>query len=78
MILNKYGQKRTATELAKELVLDHGRAALAWWDCIPEQYQKKVTARENTEIDGAISRQVERVAKFLGDPDPNRNKEDED
>jgi hypothetical protein len=80
MILNKYGHKRTANELAKELVLQHGESINHdnyWTINIADAYTEKVTGREEDMVQEAIDRQLARIAKLLGHPDPHRNKEDD-
>jgi hypothetical protein len=79
MILNKHGHKRTANELAKELVQEHGLgidATAFWQDVLPLHYTEKITDREDGMVLNAIENQLERVDKLLGSPDSTRNKED--
>ena len=77
MILNKHGYKRTANELAKELVYYHGEEiTLCWQEKIPCVYYDKFTSRENDLVHNAIQNQLARTAKLLGKPNRNRNKED--
>ena len=78
MILNKYGYKRTANQLAKEIVYDYGAArCIEWQDEFNETYADAPTERELHEITCAIQRQLTRVSQFLGAPNPLRDKEDE-
>jgi hypothetical protein len=76
MILNAHGHKRTPNELAKELVLKYGEGAFFWQDRISDIYADKATDREVELIRDSIKHQYARVSRFLGDPDPSRDKED--
>jgi len=76
MILNRRGFKRTATELAKELVYEYGASlTLCWQEKLPDTYIKYFTLRDETLVEGAIQKQLERSYKFFGYPDQAEDKE---
>lgn len=77
MILNARGHKRTANEFAKELVYSYGEGAYHWQERIIEEYADKATDLEIERVHTAITRQLARVYKLLGSPNPQRNKEDD-
>lgn len=79
MILNKRGQKRTANELAKEMVFAHGELARHnWEELLPAEYERKITEREAKQIQQAVNNQLDRTFKLLGSPDPTINKDDKE
>lgn len=66
MILNNRGQKRTANELAKELVYFHGASVtLCWKDYIPITYWDNFTPHEEKLVAAAIEKQLVRTRKIL-------------
>lgn len=77
MILNKHGYKRTANELAKEVVFELGSIRCYYWkDHFAAVYADAPTEKEDLAIHDAITKQLNRVGQFLGNPDPAYNKED--
>jgi hypothetical protein len=68
MILNAHGFKRTANQLAKELVYQHGASMSCWQDMLPYKYQGKMTAKEEEAVRVAIEEQLARIHRFLGLP----------
>ena len=73
MILNKHGHKRTANELAKEIVLELGANAYYYLTEYPAIYVDKATEREEQAVLAAINKQLDRVAKLLGNPNARRD-----
>lgn len=79
MILNKHGHKRTANQLAKELVFEYGYArAFDWGDFFEDAYIDRFTKRELALTAVAIQKQIARVSKLLGHPDPKKEYSDEE
>ena len=72
MILNEHGYKRTANQLAKELVLKYGEGAYYWKERIPMTYADAPTDRETKSVNKAIDNQLSRVGKHFGWPDSNK------
>jgi hypothetical protein len=59
------GKKLTANQLAKKLVFDYGCNATYWYDssCVDAS---ELTSKEIEDINNAVNRQIDRVAKLLG------------
>ncbi len=77
MILNKHGYKRTANQLAKELVWNLGQDAYYWQEKFLDTYADAPTDKELQRITKAIDNQLARVGKHLGWPDPTKENDDE-
>jgi hypothetical protein len=78
MILNKHGHIRTANQLAKELVYEHGAAVnkTCWHTVIPDVYAQRLTGREEDMVHTAIDNQAARVDKLFGGVDTKTSNED--
>jgi hypothetical protein len=60
------GHKCTANELAKILVTDRGVSVIEFWgEAVGEGYEL-MTEREVEQVNEALDKQVDRVAKFMG------------
>lgn len=77
MILSEHGYKRTANQLAKELVLRYGQSAYYWQEKFPTTYADAATEKEVERVRKAIDNQLARVGKHLGWPDPSKENDDE-
>ena len=77
MILNEHGYKRTANQLAKELVLSYGQSAYYWQEKFSYTYADAATDKEVIKVKKAIDNQLARVGKHLGWPDSNKENGDD-
>ncbi len=77
MIINEHGYKRTANQLAKELVLSYGEGAYSWQYKITDTYADAATDKEVIRVQKAIDNQLARVGKHLGWPDSNEENNDD-
>lgn len=77
MILSEHGYKRTANQLAKELVLRYGQQAYRWQVLMPITYADAATDKEVERITKAIDNQLARVGKHLGWPNSNKDNDDD-
>jgi len=77
MILNERGYKRTANQLAKELVLAYGQRAYYWQEKFLITYAVAATEKEVERVRKGIDTQLARVGKHLGWPDSNKENNDE-
>ena len=75
MIRNKYGNKRTANQLAKELVYDYGAGAEYWQERLPPEVCAKLSEDEIDEIYRFVYKHRERIRKYLGCPNPRIEKQ---
>ena len=60
------GKKITANQLAKRLVFDYGCNAQYWYDSSSAVNSSELTNKELEDINRAVDKQIERVAKLLG------------
>lgn len=77
MILNEHGYKRTANQLAKELVLKYGQSAYYWQEKFSYTYADAPTDKELERVRKSIDNQLARVGKHLGWPDSNKDNDDD-